>query len=285
MKFHAIIFTLLAAAGLSSTVEASTRATSCDGCTYNQKKAAARNAIGSGIVYVFNAEATSVDKFRVYYDSLGDSVGRQSTKVVQRLDAETNIKTKYRQYIHAFDDFAELNNEITLPSLFPVKSVAGVHLDESFATSALESHLMNMNGFAEANLGLSAVIGLLLQKNIPVFDMGHIMKSVSITFIFPDGSRMDFNIAFSLNAGTGESRPELTPNGNAYMADGQPFPSHAVNVRDLRFDNTGGALFEWSHWVQELGIRLVNRHTGGNQPYMICSVDKGVLRCVLYNSP
>lgn len=285
MKFHAIIFTILATAGFSATVEATTRATSCDGCTYNQKKTSARNAIGSGIVYVFDAEAASVNKFRVYYDSLDDSVGRRSTKVVQRLDAETDIRTKYRQYINAYDDFAELNNEITLPSLFPVKSVAGVHLDENYATSALESYLMNMNDFSEANLGLSAVIALLLQKNIPVFNMGHIMKSVSITFIFPDGSRMDFTIAFSLNAGTGESRPELTPNGNAYMADGRPFPGHAVNVRDLRFDDTGGALHEWSNWVQELGIRLVNRDTGQNVPYMICSVDKGVLRCVLYNSP
>lgn len=279
-----LIATTALALVLSQAALAETRAVSCDGCSERQMKQLATLADTQGFVYVFNAEDRKVNKYRTETEVLDTHSGFRRIQpyttftTAWKVETEGALKNDWVQYLDALDNLGNLgaSGAIPLPPDFPVRSVAGVLVDPAFATTAIEDYLLTLSEQNQLALNLNTLVSKALDLKLPIVDLRTIIKETTLTFEFPDGSTMDFSVHFSADQNTLVARTELTPLGNARMADGSPVPTSALNFRGRVFTDNGGSLIEWIALA-----RTYNIGTSGRGTKMECYVDGSHIRCVV----
>lgn len=263
---------------LSQEVQADTRGVSCSGCSEAQMNFAARSTTESGIVYVFNDRYRTVNKYQVFSETLGTWPGTSWTTAV-KVATEWRLKRDWRSWLEAVEALTEPGT-IPLPVDFPVRSVAGVILDPAHATTSIEDFLMNLSGHEQAILSLNTLVGRLTRLKLPIVDLRDIVRTITLRFEFPDGSTMDFSVEFSLNQISLRARTELTPEGNARLADGSAAPSSAIAFRNLEFEDNGGSLIEWIELARSYDVTI--RNNGSGLPTtMQCWIESSDIHCIV----
>jgi hypothetical protein len=264
-----------AALMLCLTAAADERAIRCDGCSEWQKEQAASQATQQGKVTVFDAAGKSVSRYNVFTEVL-DVRPRTTWTSVNRISVDRTLKTLWSSYLESVRG-VEHPGVVNLPDDFPMLSVAGALQDPSFTTTAIENHLRSVSAFALLNRNLSSFISQGLRLNLGLVDLADIIQAITIEVVFPDGSSMDYTVAFSINQGTGYARLELEPFGNAMAADGLPVPTSALGFRNRSFQDYNGSLSEWLALARSHG--LVVYQGGSNGTVMECTLEGNNIVC------
>ncbi len=251
------------------------RAIRCDGCSEWQKEQAASSSTHQGQVTVFDAVGRSVSRYNVFTEVL-DVRPRTTWTSVNRVSVDRTLKTRWSSYLESVRG-VEHPGVVHLPDDFPMQSVAGALQDPQFTTTAIENHLLGVSTFEQLNRNASSLISRGLQLNLGLVDLSDIIEAITIEVEFPDGSTMEYTVAFSINQGTGISRLELSPYGNALAADGRPVPTNALGFRNRTFQDHNGSLYEWMSLARSLG--LVVHQGGSNGTVMECTVEGRDIVC------
>lgn len=269
--------TILAATALLLSVSASAdeRAISCNGCSEWQKEQAASRATRQGKVTVFDDEQRSLSRYNVFTEVL-DLRPRTTWTSVHRISVDQRLKSLWESYLESVRG-VEHPGIATLPDDFPIQSVAGALVDPDFSTTAIEDFLLTVDTIAQLNRTASSLLGRALQLNFGVVDMAKILEAITIEVEFPDGSTMDYTVTFSMNQGTGLSRLELTPYGNARGADGLPAPTSALGFRNRTFQDHNGSLAEWMALARRHGLVVYQGSSNGTT--MECTVQDHEIVC------
>ncbi len=283
-----IITTAALALAFSQAALAETRAVTCDGCSEQQMKQFATLFGTGGFVYVFNAADRKVNKYRTETDVLEGPSGLRRLRpfttftTAWKVETEPSLKNDWARYVDALDNLGNLgaNGTIPLPPDFPVRSVAGVLVDPAFATTAIEDFLLTLPEQHQLAINFNTLISRALDLKLPLVDLRSIIEETTLTFEFPDGSTMDFSIHFSADQNTLVARTELTPAGNARMADGSPAPTSAINFRGRIINDNGGSLIEWIALARSFNIAISGRSTGRDTK-MECFVEGTHIRCIV----
>ena len=282
------IFRTFATAALalafSQAALAEVRAVACSGCSEQQMQQLATLADTQGFVYVFNAGDRKVNKYRTETEILDAPSGFRTIQpyttftTALKVETEPSLKSDWVQYLDALDNLGNLgaSGAIPLPADFPVRSVAGVLVDPAFATTAIEDYLLTLSEQHQLALTLNTLVSKALDLKLPVVDLRTIIKETTLTFEFPDGSTMDFSVHFSADQNTLVARTELTPVGNARMADGSPAPTSAINFRGRVINDHGGSLIEWIALARTFNIGI-----SGQGTKMECYVDGSRIHCIV----
>ena len=258
---------------LSVTALADERAIRCDGCSEWQKEQAASRTTQQGKVTVFDATGRSVSRYNVFTEMLDV---RTTWTSVNRISVDRTLKDRWTSYLESVRG-VQHPGIVNLPDEFPMQSVAGALLDPDFTTTALENHLLSVSAFAQLNRNLSSFVSKALQLDLGAVDLADIVIAVTIEVVFPDGSTMDYTVAFSINQGTGQARLELEPFGNAMAADGLPAPTSALGFRNRTFQDHNGSLGEWLALARSHG--LVVHQGSSNGTFMECTVEGSKIVC------
>ena len=271
--------TILAATALllSAGASADERAISCDGCTEWQKEQAASRTTSQGKVTVFDDMARTVTRYNVFTEIL-DVSPRTSWTSVNRISVDRSLKTLWASYLESVRG-VEHPGIVHLPEDFPMQSVAGALQDPTFTSTAIENHLRQVSAFQQLNRNASSLISKGLQLNLGLVDLADIIEAITIEVEFPDGSTMEYTVTFSLNQGTGVSRLELSPHGNALAADGYPAPTSALGFRNRSFQDRNGSLAEWISLARSHGVTIYGANSGGT--VMDCVVEGSKIVCTV----
>src|SRR5690554_1596477 len=92
-----IIFTLVIVGG-SHSAKAENAKVNCHGCSFVQERNAARNAVSTGFVWVFNGPDNNVRKFEILDETIGD---QGLPQMAAQRTVEPILKTKFQQYVSA----------------------------------------------------------------------------------------------------------------------------------------------------------------------------------------
>jgi hypothetical protein len=262
---------------LCVTASAGERAITCHGCSEWQQEQAASRATQQGKVTVFDAAGSSVSRYNVFTELL-DVSPRTTWTSVNRISVDPALKSSWRNYLESVRG-VEHPGVVTLPDGFPMQSVAGALQDPSFTTTAIENHLLRLSAYQQLNRNASSLISKGLQLDLGLVDLADIIEAITIEVEFPDGSTQEYTVAFSLNQGTGLSRLELTPHGNAIAADGQPAPTSALGFRNRTFQDRNGSLAEWISLARSHGVTITGAGSGGT--VMDCKVENNKIVCTV----
>ena len=271
------LVTAVLSLAFSQAVFSETRAVSCNGCSDRQMKQTAAKAANYGFVYVFNASARTVKKYRLATEVV-DFRPYTTFTSAWKLPVETPLKNDWVEYLHAVENLVDpgFSGTIALPPDFPVRSVAGALIDPDSSTTAIEDFLLTLPEHHQLALTLNTLTSRALDLKLPLVDLRSVIRETTLTFEFPDGSTMDYSVDFTADQISLAARTELTPEGNARTADGSAAPRSAVAFRGRRFEDNGGSLIEWVSLARSYGIRVSGRGTS-----MECYVDNLDIHCVV----
>jgi hypothetical protein len=272
-----IIHAAAAAAAILLSISASAeeRAIQCNGCSDWQKEQAASSATQQGKVTVFDTTGRSVSRYSVFTEVL-DMRPRTTWTSVNRISVDRTLKNLWSNYLESVGGVVH-PGVVNLPDDFPMQSVAGALQDPEFTTTAIENHLLSLRTFELLLRNTSAFLSRGLQLNLGLVDLSDIIEAITIEVEFPDGSTMEYTVAFSINQGTGLARLELTPYGNALAADGQPAPTSALGFRNRSFQDRNGSLTEWIALARSHGIPI--HGSGSSGTVMECRVEGNKIVC------
>lgn len=266
---------------ISNNVSAETRATSCHGCNAVQMSTQATNVAGVGvtIVYVFNQNTKSVNKYEVY-TSAEDGPPFSITKEANQVAVELDINDNYRVFIN--DILYAEDRTIILPPDFPIHSSAGALLSPPSTYQYMRGYLGDLPG--GWILSAKQLLVKMLALNMPYLDFGALMPtSFTLTVQFPDGSQMDFKIEFSYNLLRDDL--EVDPTALSLTAtdqDGNPIPVSQSDFAGRSFNNNGGGLQDWVSWAGSRGISVSGSGGSSGGSTMTCVVkSNGTYSCTL----
>lgn len=260
---------------LGTSALADQRAISCHGCSEWQKEQAASLATQRGKVTVFDEAQRSVSRYNVFTEVL-DFRPRTTWTSVNRISVDPALKTLWGNYLESLRG-VQHPGIVTLPDEFPMQSVAGALMDPEFSTTAIEDYLLTVSSYQQLNRTASSFLSKALQLNLGLVDMADILEAITIEVEFPDGSTMDYTVTFSMNQGTGLSRLELAPYGNARGADGLPAPTSALGFRNRSFEDHNGSLGEWMALARRHGLVVYQGSSNGTT--MECTVEGHKIVC------
>lgn len=272
---YAKMLVLAGLVGVSGAALATTRAVTCDGCSPQQMSEKAAQALDRGTVWVFDATMARVGKYAVFtevVDTLPYSIWKQA--IAQ--DPEPEIVDAWASWVTFRDTTQDESGPIQLPPGFPIRSVGGALLDPDFTSTHVEDFLRELNAFRQTELVLGTLISYLVRNNVPWVDLKSLLRTIKVTIVFPDGSSLDYSIAFSLDAISGEAIAELEPAGNARMANGQPAPTGRGGFDGFSVRDDNGSLQEWILWAQHLGLVVSGASNGTT---MTCAWSGDAIYC------
>lgn len=258
--------------------QASVFTTVCNGCSESGMYQAASRATSSGTVYVFDAIDGDARKFRVSTEVISLRP-YQAFTWGDELAIEGDVK-------NAFRDFADVQRglgaeeRIDLPADFPVRSVAGAMLDPNTTRMLIMDFLRQEQSYEQLSTQLTSLLAALLKRNIPFFNLSDIVKLTKIIVEFADGSSLEYEISYSINALSGAVEIELKIIGNARLSDGSPAPVSGFGFRNFHTTNVGQSVYEWVNWARQNGV-LVTDFTGGRGTRMSCSISGSVIHCTV----
>ncbi len=275
-----ILPALLLALSTAGPAEAATRAVACHGCSNSQMSSAAANALDQGTVYVFNASGAKVRKYSVVTEII-DTTPWTAWKQAFPTSVEAELKAAYEAFIEAREQL-EGEDFIVLPPDFPVRSVGGAFLDPGNASTRIEDYLRELSLFAQMELELATTLAHLISGNVPFANLSSLIRAIRITVKFPDGSTLDYTVAFSVDAVTGEAQLEIEVFGNGRLENGQPAPTGTLGFNGATFYDRNGSLREWIMWARHLGL-IVNGPANGTT--MTCQIIEDVIVCKVVKKP
>lgn len=252
------------------------RAGACNGCSSADMKRLATRLVSNGTASIFDAEGGRIETYRVFSQHIPGRTGRTWRNAVL-IETDPVLKQAWYDLTDAVQSIGD-GGVIVLPPDFPIRSVAGALYDPAFTTTGIENYLRTLPNESQLRLIMSQSLNVLQNLDLQVLDIKSIFASVTLTVVFPDGSRMDFKMEFSVNQLNMESRIELSPAGNARLKDGSPAPTSALAFRNRTFQDNGGSLVEWILFARSLGVKIV---TGGGDDgtTMECKVEGSTITC------
>jgi hypothetical protein len=248
--------------------------TVCNGCSdWAMLDAAARKA-SKGTVYVFNATNNKARKYSVQTEIISLKPYWAETWA-DEVAIETDVKSAFNKLVTTQNGILQ-GGTIVLPPTFPIRSVAGAMLEPGSTATRVSDYLGTQPGYKELELSVSALLLSWVKRNIPFVNLSDVVKITKIVVEFADGSTMEYEIYFSVNAVTGAANMEVKPAGNARLDNGTPAPTGALGFNGFSANNAGGALHEWLMWAAFNGVKTV-----GTGTYVTCSITSGAIICVL----
>jgi hypothetical protein len=276
MKRFIILALLLCGQGAAAT----DRAITCHGCSSAGMSRTAAQATDRGTVYVFNAASADVRKYSVFTEVV-DTQPYTIWKQAMEKSVEPELDSAYREYVESVRDIAG-NGVYRLPADFPVRSVAGALLDPAFSTTSIEDYLSELLFVQQAELHLSTIAARLVRAGIKLLDVTAVIDKITLLIEFPDGTTQEYTLEYTINGVSLEPRAEVTPVGNARMANGQPAPTSRLGFDGHRFRDNGGSVREWAEWARMNGVSVRGGLSGS---VMVCEVEGDEIRCTVRQQP
>jgi hypothetical protein len=256
------------------------RAVTCDGCSDQRMTQAAAGATDAGTVYVFNGRRGEVRKYDVFTEVIDHQPYTVWTQAVP-VRVENTIRRGFEDFLEA-RAVIRAESELELPEDFPVRSVAGSLLDPARTTTYIEDWIDTLDTWSRYQLTFDNLVAQLAGRNIPFVDVRKLLDNLLVTIVFPDGSRQDFYVDFSVNALSFEVGAELESRGNARLANGDPAPTSASSFIGEEFEDEGGSLNEWAEWARALGAVIIG--SPGNGTKMSCTISGNNIHCRVVGS-
>ncbi len=246
-----------------------TKVLRCDGCSARSKEQRAQQALPMGTVHVFDGKRASVSSYRTFTEMVDD---RPLTVLKETIKIKTDPKlaSAWRSYVQSERSVNELG-EFVLPDDFPVRSVAGVLTDPNYSTGVLQDWLAQMSLFERLMAQASNVLARLVTNvDIKVVDIQSIIAGTTFTIIFPDGSTMQFELNYYVDANTLKMHPNMQPVENsARTVDGRRVPGSRWAFAGRTFYGDRAAMLEWMELARRAGL-VVRQGDGGGATRMVC---------------